>query len=97
MNIELSPTLLKAISAELSKAEAENAILDVYGVAENIQKQHPSENVALEDIVQKLLTGRGAVGVIEFTPRSPTILDVVMPGPVGESAAELRQLLCRIA
>ena len=86
MNIELSPTLLQAIAAELCKAEAENAIFDVYGVAENIQKQHPSENVALEDIVQKLLAGRGAVGVIEFSPRSPTILDVVMPGPVRDKA-----------
>jgi hypothetical protein len=81
MNIKLSPTLLQAISAELCKAEAENAILDVYRVAENIQKQHPSENVALEDIVQKLLTGRGAVRVIEFAPRSPSILDAVIAGP----------------
>src|SRR5688572_2027875 len=86
MNIELSSALLQAISGELCKAEAENAILDVYCVAENIQKQHPSENVALEDIVQMLLTGRGGLGVIEFTPRSSTILEVIVPGPVTDTA-----------
>jgi hypothetical protein len=86
MKFHLSPPLAKAVESALDRAEKDNAILDVYGLAGKIQAAHPDENVALEDIVNALLVGRGGIGAIEFAPRPPTILEIVLPGPISASA-----------
>lgn len=88
MKINLSPLLTTAVESELDRAEKENAILDVYGLADKIQAAHPSENVALEDIVAALLAGRGGISAIEFSPRSATILEIILPEPASDMVLE---------
>lgn len=88
MKIRLSPLLTKAVESELDRAEQENAILDVYWLADKIQAAHPGENVAVEDIVAALLAGRGGIGAIEFTPRTGTILEVILSGPARDTVLE---------
>lgn len=88
MKITLTPCLKKAVAIELTRAEQENAILDVYGIATKIQAEHPHENVAWEDIVQALLSGRGDIRAIEFAERAPEIVEIILPAPEGDGALE---------
>ena len=86
MIVQLTPLLVKAVESELDLAEKDNVMLDVYGVAGKIQAAHPSENVAVEDIVSALLAGRGGIGAIELAPRSGAMLEIILPGPASADA-----------
>lgn len=88
MIINMSATLKDAIRDVLDRTERDNGILDAYGAAAKIQKELPSENVALEDIIAALMHGRGAIQAIEFTPPvRGIIVEIVMPG--GETERNL--------
>ncbi len=88
MKISLTPALRKAVAFELTKAQQENAILDVYGTATKIQAEYPNENVAWEDIVQALLSGRGDIRAIEFAERGPEIVEIILPGSSEDAAMD---------
>jgi hypothetical protein len=69
MKLKRCPTLVATVRQILENVEQTDGILDAYAVAEAVQRAHPEENVALEDIIETLLTGRGDIRAIEFTPR----------------------------
>ena len=73
MKLKRCPTLVATIRQILESVEQADGILDAYAAAEAVQRSHPEENIALEDIIEALLTGRGDVRAIEFTPRRMTI------------------------
>jgi len=78
MKITLSTTLRDAIRKVLDDVERNNGILDAYQAAQDIQKAYPEENIALEDIMSAMLSGRGSIQAIEFNPRD-VVIEVVMP------------------
>jgi len=69
MKLKRRPTLVATVRQILEKIEQTDGILDAYAAAEAVQRAHPEENVALEDIIEAFLTGRGDIRAIEFTPR----------------------------
>jgi hypothetical protein len=73
MKLKRCPTLVATVRQILENVEQNDGILDAYAAAEAVQRAHPNENVALEDIMEALLTGRGDIRAIEFTPRRMTI------------------------
>ena len=66
MNILLSPGILKSIFDHIEKARGKREILDVYKAAEIIRLEHINDNVALEDIIEKIVLGAGSSLPIEF-------------------------------
>ena len=51
----LSPEMLKSIEDQIAKVRQSGGILDIYKTAEKIRVDHISENVAREDIIEKLM------------------------------------------
>jgi hypothetical protein len=84
MKIAISNNLRDAIRTVLEDVERNEGILDAYKAAENIQKAYPEENVALEDIIAALMSGRGSIQAIEFNPRN-TVIEIVYPVAEEES------------
>jgi hypothetical protein len=76
MKIAISNNLRDAIRTVLEDVERNEGILDAYKAAEDIQEAYPEENVALEDIIAALMTGRGSIQAIEFSPRN-TLIEIV--------------------
>ena len=66
MNILLSPGMLKSIFNHIEKAREKREILDVYKAAEMIRLEHIDDNVALEDIIEKIVLNAGSGLPIEF-------------------------------
>ena len=87
MKIMLSDTLRDAIRRTLDEVEKSQGILDAYRAAQDIQKAHPRENVALEDIMAAMMTGRGSIQAIEFDPRS-LVIELVYPLGQGDGEPE---------
>lgn len=69
MLIKLSPPMLKSIEDCVEKVRRGGGILDIYKAAEAIRLEHLSENVAREDIMEKLIFFAGSVAV-EFNSKS---------------------------
>ena len=70
MNIQFSNGMLKAIAKQIHDARMAGGILDVYKAAENIRLENISDNVAREDIIEKLVALAGSAFVpIEFNNR----------------------------
>lgn len=88
MKIPLSNKLRDAIRTVLEDVERNDGILDAYKAAEDIQKAYPEENVALEDIIAALMTGRGSIQAIEFNPRN-MVIEIVYPVAEEEPEAAL--------
>jgi len=78
MTIALSDRLKGAIRKVLADIEADGGFLNAYKSAAQIQQALPDEDVDLEDIVEAMLAGRGAIRVVEFDPPA-LILEIVMP------------------
>ena len=51
MTYSVSQTIRNAVFERIQRAEANGRYLNVYEVAQEVQDNHPRENVALEDIV----------------------------------------------
>ena len=66
MQISFSPAMLKSIENHIQEARDEGAILDVYRIAEIVRVKHVAENVALEDIVEKIVMAAGSNLPVEF-------------------------------
>jgi hypothetical protein len=66
MNILISPGMLKSIFSHIEKARGKHEILDVYKAAEMIRLEHIDDNVALEDIIEKIVLNAGSSLPIEF-------------------------------
>ena len=66
MNILLSSGMMKSIYNHIEKARAKREILDVYKAAEMIRLEHIDDNVALEDIIEKIVLNAGSSLPIEF-------------------------------
>lgn len=66
MNILLSPGMLKSIFSHIEKARVNREILDVYKAAERIRLEHIDDNVALEDVIEKIVLNAGSSLPIEF-------------------------------
>ena len=59
----LSPAMLKSIEEQVAKVRKSGGMLDVYKIAEKIRVQHIHENVAREDIMEKLMFFAGNVPI----------------------------------
>lgn len=71
MNIQFSNAMLKAIAQQIHNARTAGGILDVYKAAEIIRLENISDNVAREDIIEKLVALAGSAFVpIEFNNRA---------------------------
>ena len=66
MNIILSSGMMKSIFQHIEKARGKREILDVYKAAEMIRLEHIDDNVALEDIIEKIVLNAGSSLPIEF-------------------------------
>lgn len=66
MNIILSSGMMKSIFQQIEKARGKREILDVYKAAEMIRLEHIDDNVALEDIIEKIVLNAGSSLPIEF-------------------------------
>ncbi|QIG47503.1 hypothetical protein G5V57_07040 [Nordella sp. HKS 07] len=69
--MNISTRLRDAIRTILDDVKNNHGILDVYKAAQTLQRDHPDEKVALEDIVAAIMAGRGCVRAIEFNPQTP--------------------------
>jgi hypothetical protein len=65
----LKPAMLKSIEDHVNKAKQRGHILDVYKTAEEIRLEHIGDNVAREDIIEKLIFFAGSMA-LEFNARS---------------------------
>lgn len=71
MNIQFTNTMLKAIAQQIHNARTAGGILDVYKAAEIIRLENISDNVAREDIIEKLVALASSAFVpIEFNGRA---------------------------
>jgi hypothetical protein len=66
MNILLSSGMLNSILNHIEKARGMREMLDVYKAAEMIRLEHISDNVALEDIIEKIVLTAGSTLPMEF-------------------------------
>jgi hypothetical protein len=66
MNIHFSAGMMKSIFNHIEEARGKHKILDVYKVAEIIRLKHIDDNVALEDIIEKIVLNAGSSLPIEF-------------------------------
>lgn len=66
MQISFSQAMLKSIESHIHEARGRGAILDVYRIAEIIRVEHLDDNVALEDIVEKIVLNAGSNLPVEF-------------------------------
>jgi hypothetical protein len=70
MHIRFSKEMLKTIAQRVHEAQTSRGILDVYTTAESIRLENVSDNVAREDIIEKLVLLAGEARVpLEFNRR----------------------------
>jgi hypothetical protein len=86
MQISFSQAMLKSIESHIQEARGRGAILDVYRIAEIIRVKHIDDNVALEDIVEKIVLNAGSNLPVEFN--LPDFATEVLEGVVDGSPIE---------
>jgi hypothetical protein len=74
MEIKLSRAMLSSIDEHLYKIRTNKSVVDVYRTAETIRLAHIEENVALEDIIEKLVLRAGSFIALEFSTTGEKIL-----------------------
>ena len=57
-----------SIETHLIEARKKGIVLDIYRTAEALQLENPTANVALEDIMEKIIHKSGTNFAIEFAP-----------------------------
>jgi hypothetical protein len=87
MQISFSQAMLKSIESHIQEARGEGTILDVYRIAEIIRVKHIDDNVALEDIIEKIVLNSGSNLPVEFN--MPEFESDEIPEGVNGSPAEL--------
>jgi hypothetical protein len=63
MLLMLSPAMINSIEEQVAIVRKNGGFLDVYKTAEKIRLQHISDNVAREDIIEKLMFFAGNVPI----------------------------------
>ena len=66
MQVSFSRAMLRSINNHIQEARAQGAVLDVYRTAETIRLAHIADNVALEDIIGKIVMNAGGNLPVEF-------------------------------
>lgn len=79
MPFPISATIQTAIGRKVQQVEANGRFLNVYLAAQEIQDQHPRENIALEDIV---------AGIVECASGRSLGLDLSQSTKAGYFAME---------
>lgn len=80
MKITLSHDMLSSIAQAVQKTRDCGAVLEVERVADDIRRQHIDDNVALEDVIEALVSLAGSAMPIKFgadsivTPKVPRFL-----------------------
>ncbi len=83
MQILFSQAMLESIESHIQEARRTGAILDVYRIAEIIRVRHIDDNVALEDIIEKIVLHAGTNLPVEFNlPEFDDVTEVVNGPPV---------------
>ena len=71
MHIRFSNEMLKTIAQRVEEARTSRRMLDVYQTAESIRLENISDNIAREDIIEKLVLLAGSANVpLEFNRRA---------------------------
>lgn len=86
MQISFSRAMLKSIESHIREARGRGAILDVYRTAEIIRVKHLDDNVALEDIIEKIVLNAGSNLPVEFNMPGFVVeerTDVINDSPLG--------------
>lgn len=85
MDIKLSSAMLASIDEHIVAMRGNHNILDVYKTAEIIRLTHINENVAREDIIEKLVLRAGSNTPLEFNTPDDELDDLTEfldgPGP----------------
>lgn len=81
----LSKELKNSIEMHLLQARSKKIVLNIYRIAEEIQAENPSANVALEDIIEYIIQNSGSNFAIEFAPEWSTRK---APSPINGSHEE---------
>ena len=66
MKITLSNEMLTTISNEVQKTRECGAVLEVEKIADEIRRRHIDDNVALEDVIEALVSIAGSTMPIKF-------------------------------
>ena len=66
MKITLSYDMLSSIAQAVQKTRDCGAVLEVERVADDIRRQHIDDNVALEDVIEALVSLAGSTMPIKF-------------------------------
>jgi len=59
----LKPGMLTSIQQHLYKAKSNGHLLDIYKTAEEVRLEHINDNVAREDIIEKLIFFAGTMAI----------------------------------
>jgi hypothetical protein len=70
MHVIFSSAMLRSIENRISEARAKGGILDVYKTAETIRLANIDDNVAREDIIEKIVLLAGSNIPLEFNKRA---------------------------
>jgi len=76
MTTRLSDAVMAAIHQIVLKAEANNEILDAYGMAERIKRMFPDEDLPEDELIASML--RSGLQAMEFAPTS-LLIEFILP------------------
>lgn len=72
----LSPAATAAVKEIVREAEANNEIVDAYGVAERIRRSFPDEEFMPGEVIAVML--RSGLQAVELAP-APLIIEIILP------------------
>ncbi len=87
MQISFSQEMLRSIDRYIREARGKGVVLDVYKIAEVVRVEHIDDNVALEDIIEKIVLNAGSNLPMEFG--WPEVADDDEAGVLSSSTAQL--------
>jgi hypothetical protein len=78
MYYQVSQTIRDAVQSRVDKAEGNGRYISVYEAAQEIQDNHPTENVALEDIVGALVEAASLKSIALELSNPPATVSLVL-------------------
>ncbi len=72
----LSPAVTAAVKKIVRDAEANNQIVDAYGVAERVRRSFPDEEFMPGEVIAVMLTS--GLQAIELAP-APFVIEIILP------------------
>lgn len=76
MTRRLPDAVRTAVRKLVQEAEANNEILDAYGMAERVRRDFPGEQLATGELVAEML--HGGLRAAELTPHR-LVIDIILP------------------